>query len=119
VDSPAIFDDDMVSVTLRPGPQAPTYRFALSGVGAAYDDRDGNVAWNGTWQHAVKLDDNHWQAAFTIPWTDLGGAPAENAVWGFNLRHHAAHLETSDSVWGAGTADQQLGALRFAAAAPS
>lgn len=118
-DSPGVFDDDMVSVTLRPGRQAPTYRFALNGAGAAYDDRNGDAAWNGAWEHAANVDDNRWQANFTIPWADLGGAPEDDAVWGVNLQHHAAHLETSDSVWAAGTAGEQLGALRFAAAAPS
>jgi hypothetical protein len=118
-DSPAIFQDDCVEVQIRPSPTGPLFHFAVNGLGAAFDARDGDIAWNGRWKPEVKVDDHFWLTRMTIPWADLGGAPAEGAAWGINVYHRAVHLEQHHSVWAfTGVQRPMLGTLRFRADAP-
>jgi hypothetical protein len=119
-DSLAIFEDDLVEVSVQTGEGAPTYRFVVNGANTAYDARDGEAGWNGAWRHAVDLNDDRWITTMVIPWSDLGGAPAAGTSWGFNLRHQTVHLDREDSVWAFTGAEQpMLGAIAFADQAPA
>lgn len=119
-DTLAIFGDDLVEVNVQPGTGAPVYRFVVNGAGTAFDDRAGDMAWNGLWKRTVDLNDDRWITDIVIPWSDVGGRPTEGAAWGFNLRHQTVHLGHEDSVWAVTGAQQPvLGTLVFSDQAPA
>jgi len=113
-DDPEIFDDDYFDVMIRPGDDAPVYRFAVNGAGKRYDARDDDLSWNGAWKSTNHVDDHNWVAAFEIPYEVIGAKVAEGTAWGINFGHGGSRVDEYGSIWAfTGPDAPMLGTLRF------
>ena len=109
--------DDCFELFFQPDLQQKTYYHLIgNSSGTRYDakhrrggrDKD----WNGYWNCEISKDEQGWTALVTVPFTDLGGSPSDNAVWGFNAGRENPHAQEVLS-W---TNPERFGKLYFPAA---
>jgi hypothetical protein len=81
------------------------YSFGLNPRGVQVDgtwsnDVDYDVAWNGVWSGAARIDSAGWAAEYRIPWSQVAlgrstvGAPL---TWGINVYRYTPHRGESDN----------------------
>ena len=81
------------------------YSFGLNPRGVQVDgtwsnDVDYDVAWNGVWSGASRIDSAGWAAEYRIPWSQVAlgrstaGAPL---TWGINVYRYTPHRGESDN----------------------
>ncbi|MBI3911195.1 MAG: metallophosphoesterase [Armatimonadetes bacterium] len=63
------------------------YDLGLNSRGTLYDARNGNLAWNPTWQARVAHTPDGWTVEMAVPLTALDGArPRPGEEWRFNVQ---------------------------------
>ncbi len=88
--------NDCFEIFLQPDIAEPTY-FHLVGnsSGGIYDSRHSHGArdnsWDCNWKAVIDRQTSAWTALVTIPFAGVGGAPAQDALWGFNLGRENPH----------------------------
>jgi len=90
--------NDCFEIFLQPDLTEPTYIHLVGNAsGGLYDARhshgDRDTSWDGHWKAVIERQANAWTALVTIPFADLGGAPARDAIWGFNLGRENPHAK--------------------------
>ncbi len=113
----AVWSDDCIEVFVhRPG--TPYLHLVVNALGARYDEREKDPAWDAEWQASVRTGEHSWEVALSLPWEMLGGEPTEGEEWGFNLcRSRQAEPELSQwspTVEGFHS-PEGFGAIRFGA----
>lgn len=90
-----VWTDDCVEVFVqRPG--EPYLHFIVNALGAQYDERGRDGAWNAEWQASARTLDRSWEVALALPWSSLGGPPSAGDEWGLNVcRCRQAEAELS------------------------
>lgn len=90
--------NDCFEIFLQPDISEPTY-FHLVGnsSGGIYDSRHSHGrrdnSWDCDWKAVVDRQASAWTALVTIPFAGVGGAPARDALWGFNLGRENPHAQ--------------------------
>ncbi|NLF18832.1 MAG: hypothetical protein GX595_16495 [Lentisphaerae bacterium] len=99
----AVFADDCIEVFIQPGVEAtPYFHLAVNPRGTLYDARcvDGtyDTAWSSQARVTATADTTAWTVEVAVPLAALGGAPAADATWGFNLARRR-HSTGTWSCW--------------------
>jgi len=98
----AVMADDSFTITLDPDDDgAGIITLAVNAAGVEYDAVDGDAARNVTWRSATHLAEDGWLVEIAYPFGE-GGAPADLAAWGLNLRRNAPGAAERSSISGAG-----------------
>lgn len=92
-----LWDEESVAIIMRPTGQ-PEYRFVVNPLGAQFDSRDGNDAWDGDWNVATKNWPVGWSAEIEIPFETLGAEPGAED-WELNFERTRRNVENERSVW--------------------
>lgn len=90
----AIFSDDCLELFLHAPARNLAWQFAVNANASRFDaevkqDVPGDPwrvksAWNGDWDVVNFLEENRWEATFTIPWKTLGFDGVPKTAIGFN-----------------------------------
>jgi hypothetical protein len=117
-----LWTDDSVEVFLRPNGRGTYYHFVVNALGALYDSREQDAAWNSHARSAALRGARAWTCRLTIPWTDLGGCPAPGSEWTANFTRNRRTTVEQLSCWsvthGGFHNTQMFGAVRFVERAP-
>ena len=100
-DTHAVFEGETVEIFIDPKHDGSYYQFAANAAGSVWDSRASDTTWNAAVTAAAKVDPaaKQWSLEFAVPFRDLGIAPAEGAVIGFNVcrdRHLGSGREWSN-----------------------
>lgn len=61
------------------------------------DFKNGDLAWNGTWEFAASLNDSDWIGEFRIPFADIGiKSPPIGQIWRMNFSRSNPSGESSE-----------------------
>jgi hypothetical protein len=122
-----VFLDDSVEVYLAPALEAGKtnyYHFALNTMGTAYSNYVESDAAVAGWTHAVRCENNGWQAEMLIPYQSIR-ATTSLPYWRANFARNRlprGNEKEENSVWvDPGTTMhnyKRFGYLRFAAGVP-
>jgi len=100
-----VYRGECVEVFLLPDFLPPhVLEFNVSPTGGRFDCRevyDGvyDIAWNGEWESRCVLTEDHWTAAYRIPWSTLGRAPQPGDAWGIALMRGARSTADPAPEW--------------------
>ncbi len=88
--------NDCFEIFLQPNTAEPTYIHLVGNAsGGIYDARHSHgrrdSTWDCNWKAVIERQASAWTALVTIPFAELGGAPAQDALWGFNLGRENPH----------------------------
>lgn len=114
-----VFRDDCVEIFVQPG-DADYYQFAVNSVGALYDGRAMDGAWNGDCEVAAKRGTGSYTFELAIALESIGGKP--EGTWRMNFcRNRTAVTESStwSGLQGEFHQPAQFGDVRFADSAPT
>ncbi len=90
----AVYQEDAVDIILQPGPDKfPYYQLVTNCIGTRFDMKlaqgDGrwakDINWNPDTTIGTSQEPGRWVAEISIPWADLGGAPADGDHWRVNF----------------------------------
>ncbi len=93
---------DMVTVRLDPYHDHQTgYRFELNAAGVQRDfrlfsDTNNDIAWDGVWESATKIQPWGWSAEIRIPYHCLRFKSQDDYVWGCNVTRYISRKAESD-----------------------
>jgi hypothetical protein len=112
-DSP-VWEEESIEVVIETR-SGSRYRFALNPLGARFDAKDRDAAWNGDWRAEAKQYTTGWAAEVALPFSVLGATPKKGEVWGFNVVRHRRNVRDERSSWAyqEGVAEEALGRLVF------
>jgi hypothetical protein len=115
--------NDCFEIFLQPDIAEPTYfHFVGNSSGGIYDSRHsyGNRdnSWDCDWKAVIERQASSWTALVTIPFAGVGGAPARDAIWGFNVGRENPHSKDVSSWTRLGNfhTPKEFGKLLFHAA---
>ncbi len=85
-----VWADDCVEVFIQPKGWSDYAHCVFNSAGTRYDARatsshDTHVEWNSTATAKIGIQETQWTIEITIPFTDLGGAPAPGDEWKMNV----------------------------------
>ncbi len=115
--------DDAIEWFLAPHEDAADfYQFIGNSLGAFYDNRQGDPAWNGDWEFANTLYEGYWYAELSIPFPSLGvDTPKTGESWLANIcRNWALPDEILFTTWSftRGSYFSDMGHFLFAGSGP-
>lgn len=88
-----LLDEESVELRLRVAGR-DTYVFRVNPLGAQYDERRGDAAWDGEWTALVTRNADSWEAVLRVPHAVTGGQPAE-----VNFLRRRHNVVTKESAW--------------------
>ena len=69
----AVWKNDCIEIWIEtPAKPAERYHLVIDAAGGIYDARNGKVAYNPEWRHAVATADERWTVEFALPMAALG-----------------------------------------------
>ncbi|MEN6549457.1 MAG: sugar-binding protein [Armatimonadia bacterium] len=98
----SVWLEDAVELFLQPDPaRADFLHFIVNARGVLYDARNDDPGFQAEVQLRTVVLPQAWQLEMALPWSQLGvRAPAEGAVWGFNVgREHRPEAPVEWSTW--------------------
>lgn len=85
-DSTDLFRDDNIEIFIDPLHDHRNYlHLALNAAGEIFDERGTDRSWNGAITGAAALIPGGWTCELSLPWKDLGTAPAPGLILGLNV----------------------------------
>jgi hypothetical protein len=97
-DDAALWEEESFAVEFS-APGGPTFRFVVNPLGARFDSRDGDAAWNGEWQAVAKAYPTGWAAEIAIPFPTLGVRTPAGDSWTFDCTRTRRNVKNEQSVW--------------------
>jgi len=94
----ALWHDDCVEVFLQRSGAAGFCQFIVNTLGTTYEARDEETSWNPKIRAAAFKGKGYWSAEFSVPWSDLGGAPKAGDTWKANFCRERK-VKTELSSW--------------------
>ena len=70
-----VWEDDNFDLHLRRGGQV--YHVIFNAIGTILDEKNQDLAWNAPWSISTNRELYRWTADLSIPFAELGGAPAD------------------------------------------
>jgi hypothetical protein len=82
-----LWDDDAVELFIDPhGGDGRYYQFIVNAAGVTWESVAHDASFSAEWEARTGVADDAWTAEVRVPLAALGvAAPAEGAVWGFNV----------------------------------
>ncbi len=117
--------DDAVEFFIQPDlNRTDFYHFSGNSRGVIFDAKTQDATWNGNWEYAAKVGDDHWSGEVAIPLTELGLAgklEQEGFRFGFNVCNTRQTPIRVNYSWGPATVifHDGLGRLEVARNAPA
>jgi len=112
-----LWRDDCVEVMIeRPGQEGFSH-LIVNTLGATYDAKDGEKAWDPQLDAAVFKGEDYWSAEISVAWADLGGRPKPGDAWRANFcreRKVADELSSWSACSGRFGNPVQFGEVMFA-----
>ena len=68
-------------------------------LGAQFDSRNGEPAWNGVWQVVAKPYPMGWAAEIAIPFRTLGVRTPIGESWALDFTRTRRNVKNEKSVW--------------------
>ncbi|OHB53908.1 MAG: hypothetical protein A2Y12_09450 [Planctomycetes bacterium GWF2_42_9] len=106
--SPAMWEDDSVEIFISPDPNNRSnlcYQFIINTKGVVWDGvygghKEFDLAWNSDIKSATLIGRAEWTLEVSIPFKDLGIAPAQDKTFAVNIyRNRYADQGLVDSAW--------------------
>ncbi|MFO8081356.1 MAG: sugar-binding protein, partial [Armatimonadota bacterium] len=96
-----VFEDDCVEIFISPtGAEDDYFHFAVNALGATFDERVKDTAWDADWTAEAHRGDERWWIRATIPHEALEADPGTSLMWWFNVsRQRRAGGELQLSSW--------------------
>ncbi len=88
-------------------------RFVVNPLGARFDARGANAAWNGEWTAVTRTYTTGWAAEIAIPYRTLGYVPRANARVPANFIRQRRNVTRETSAWVAEPGQESYGSLVF------
>jgi hypothetical protein len=93
-----LWEEESVELLLEP-PNGPLHRFIVNPLGARFDSRAGDAAWNGEWAVVTKSFREGWSSELAIPFTTLGARPSPAEDWRFDAVRSRRNVKNERSRW--------------------
>ena len=91
-----VWIDDCLELFLQPAGMNGYYHFGWNAAGTQSEERGMDLSWDAPWRLQSTVTAEAWTSIVTIPFAAIGGAPAANSFWRFNLcRSDVANHEYS------------------------
>ena len=118
-----VWTDDAFEVFVDRGRTRTEYlQFIVNSASVCWDSKGQDGGWDGEWEAKAKVGEGVWTVEMRLPFTTLGGAPAEGDEWGLNFAWDRQTPEPMVASWAAteGTLHDAgaFGVARFVTEAP-
>jgi hypothetical protein len=91
-------EEESIEAVLDTG-GTPPVTLMVNPLGAQFDSRAGDTAWNGPWQAMTEKGSEGWAAVLAIPFETLGGPPKPGAKWRANFYRNRCNVTRERSAW--------------------
>jgi hypothetical protein len=119
-DDPDLWNDDCAEIYFDTNVDGKFFKFIVSSAGVVTDfrqtDRGIDYSWNANGLAVrTSVEDERWCIEMSVPWSDLGVATPERAIWGFEILRFSGKRQNWAS-WTVGAAyarPEKFGLITF------